>query len=59
VLVFKYKGDAMTKTRELAPIRVADVVGYRRLVGVNEERTLARLSGARNDLIDPAQCGHR
>jgi adenylate cyclase len=49
----------MTKTREFAPIRVADVVGYRRLVGVNEERTLARLSGGCSDLIDPAQCGHR
>ena len=33
---------------------VSDVVGYSRLAGVNEQRTLARLRGLRSDLIDPA-----
>ncbi|HEY1864473.1 MAG TPA: adenylate/guanylate cyclase domain-containing protein [Roseiarcus sp.] len=44
----------MSETRKLAAILVADVVGYSRLVGVDEDRTLARLRGLRSDLIDPA-----
>jgi class 3 adenylate cyclase/TolB-like protein len=44
----------MTETRKLAAILVADVVGYSRLAGADEERTLARLRGLRSDLIDPA-----
>ena len=36
----------------------ADVVGYSRLVGADEERTLARLRGLRSDLIDPAVTAH-
>jgi adenylate cyclase len=43
----------MTETRKLAAILVADVVGYSRLAGVDEERTLARLRALRSDLIDP------
>ena len=35
----------MTETRKLAAILVADVVGYSRLAGAHEERTLARLRG--------------
>ena len=35
----------MTETRKLAAILVADVVGYSRLAGADEERTLARLRG--------------
>jgi TolB-like protein/class 3 adenylate cyclase len=50
---------AMTETRKLAAILVADVVGYSRLAGVDEERTLARLRGLRSDLIDPAIAAHR
>ena len=46
--------DAMSETRKLAAILVADVVGYSRLAGADEERTLARLRGLRSDLIDPA-----
>jgi adenylate cyclase len=49
----------MTETRKLAAILVADVVGYSRLAGVDEERTLARLRGLRSDLIDPAIAAHR
>ena len=49
----------MTETRKLAAILVADVVGYSRLAGTDEERTLARLRGLRSDLIDPAITAHR
>src|SRR5262245_17125069 len=48
----------MTEARKLAAILVADVVGYSRLVGADEERTLARLRGLRSDLIDPAIAAH-
>jgi class 3 adenylate cyclase/TolB-like protein len=44
----------MTETRKLVAILVADVVGYSRLAGADEDRTLARLRGLRSDLIDPA-----
>src|SRR6516164_8237410 len=44
----------MSETRKLAAILVADVVGFSRLAGADEERTLARLRGLRSDLIDPA-----
>ena len=44
----------MSESRRLAAILVADVVGYSRLAGADEERTLARLRGLRSDLIDPA-----
>ena len=37
---------------------VADVVGYSRLAGAGEVRTLARLRGLRSDLIDPAIAAH-
>jgi hypothetical protein len=45
----------MTETRKLAAILVADVVGYSRLAGADEDRTLARLRG---DLIGPAIAVH-
>jgi TolB-like protein/class 3 adenylate cyclase len=48
----------MTETRKLAAILVADVVGYSRLAGADEDRTLARLRGLRSDLIDPAIAAH-
>jgi adenylate cyclase len=48
----------MTGTRKLAPILVADVVGYCRLAGVDEERTRARLWALRSDLIDPTIAVH-
>ncbi len=43
----------MSDTRKLAAILVADVVGYSRLAGADEDRTLARLRTLRSDLIDP------
>src|SRR5580700_10266494 len=49
----------MSETRKIAAILVADVVGYSRLAGADEERTLARLRGVRSDLLDPAIAAHR
>jgi TolB-like protein/class 3 adenylate cyclase len=46
-------------TRKIAAILVADVVGYSRLAGTDEDRTLARLRGLRSDLIDPAIAAHQ
>ena len=43
----------MAESRKLAAILVADIVGYSRLAGADEERILARLRTLRSDLIDP------
>ena len=48
----------MNETRKLAAILVADVVGYSRLAGVDEDRILARLRALRSDLIDPTIAVH-
>ena len=48
----------MSETRKLAAILVSDVVGYSRLAGADEERTLVGLRGLRSDLIDPAITAH-
>ena len=48
----------MTESRKLAAILVADVVGYSRLAGADEERILARLRALRSDLIDPTLAIH-
>jgi TolB-like protein/class 3 adenylate cyclase len=48
----------MTETRKLAAILVADVVGYSRLAGADEDRILARLRTLRSDLIDPTIAVH-
>jgi class 3 adenylate cyclase len=48
----------MGETRKLAAILVSDVVGYSRLAGADEDRTLSRLRGLRSDLIDPAIAAH-
>ena len=45
--------------RRLAAILCADVVGYSRLMGVHEEKTLAVLKGHRRELIDPLIDQHR
>jgi class 3 adenylate cyclase len=47
------KRFAVGETRKIAAILVADVVGYSRLAGTDEDRTLARLRALRGDLIDP------
>ena len=48
----------MSETRKIAAILVADVVGYSRLAGADEDRTLSRLRGLRSDLIRPAIAAH-
>ena len=45
--------------RRLAAILAADVAGYSRLMGVDEEGTLARLTAHRTDLINPCIAEHR
>jgi hypothetical protein len=39
--------------RRLAAILAADVAGYSRLMGLDEEGTLARLKAHLRDLVDP------
>ena len=48
----------MSETQKIVAILVADVVGYSRLAGADEDRTLPRLRGLRSDLIDPAIAAH-
>jgi adenylate cyclase len=48
----------VSEIRKIAAILVADVVGYSRLAGADEDRTLSRLRGLRSDLIDPAIAAH-
>ena len=48
----------MTEKRKLAAILTADVVGFSRLTGADEDRTLARLRALRSDLIDPTIAVH-
>src|ERR1700730_17316314 len=43
----------MSQTRRLAAIFAADVAGYSRLMGADEEGTLNRLRSIRAELIDP------
>ncbi|MBV8964346.1 MAG: adenylate/guanylate cyclase domain-containing protein, partial [Hyphomicrobiales bacterium] len=45
--------------RRLAAILAADVVGYSRLMGADEEGTLAQLKAHRRELIDPKIREHR
>jgi adenylate cyclase len=44
--------------RRLAAVLAADVVGYSRLMGIDEAGTLARLKALRRDLIDPTIATH-
>jgi adenylate cyclase len=45
--------------RRLAAILVADVAGYSRLMGVDEEGTVTALKAYRRELIDPKVAEHR
>jgi adenylate cyclase len=45
--------------RRLSAILAADVVGYSRLMGTDEEGTLARLNAHRRELLDPKIAEHR
>src|SRR5499426_3855466 len=49
----------MTESRKLAAVLAADVVGFSRLTGADEDRTLARLRSLRSDLIDPTIAVHK
>ena len=49
----------MTANRRLAAILAADVAGYSRLIGADEEGTLNRLRSIRADVIDPKITEHR
>jgi adenylate cyclase len=49
----------MAATRRLAAIFAADMAGYSRLMGTDEEGTLDRLKAHRRDLIDPKISEHR
>jgi len=48
----------MTATRRLAAILAADVAGYSRLMGADEEGTLERLKALRHELLDPKIAEH-
>ncbi len=49
----------MTATRRLAAILAADIAGYSRLMGADEEGTLAALKAVRRQLADPKIEEHR
>jgi TolB-like protein len=48
----------MSQTRRLAAILAADVAGYSRLMGADEEGTLERLKALRRELLDPKIADH-
>src|SRR6266446_9568531 len=48
----------MSQTRRLAAILAADVAGYSRLMGADEEGTHERLKALRRDLLDPKIAEH-
>src|SRR3989475_11695380 len=48
----------VTATRRLAAILAADVAGYSRLMGADEEGTLERLKALRRELLDPKIAEH-
>ena len=49
----------MSQTRRLAAILAADVAGYSRLMGLDEEGTHAALTALRRELTDPKIAEHR
>ena len=51
--------DSGRTERSLAAILAADVVGYSRLVGADEEDTVARLRTARREVIEARLARHR
>src|ERR1700730_17307535 len=48
----------MSQTRRLAAILAADVTGYSRLMGADEEGTHERLKALRHELLDPKIAEH-
>src|ERR1700693_6556382 len=52
-------GEPERVERRLTAILAADVVGYSRLMGADEEGTLAALKAIRRELVDPRSIEHR
>jgi adenylate cyclase len=52
-------GESGRATRRLTAILAADVAGYSRLMGADEEGTLAQLKAHRRELVDPKITEHR
>jgi adenylate cyclase len=52
-------GEPERVERRLTAILAADVVGYSRLMGAEEEGTLAALKAIRRELVDPRIVEHR
>jgi len=50
--------EAVTATRRLAAILAADVAGYSRLMGADEEGTLEHLKALRREFVDPKVADH-
>jgi adenylate cyclase len=48
----------MSAIRRLAAILAADVAGYSRVMGKDEEGTLERLKALRRELLDPQIAEH-
>jgi class 3 adenylate cyclase len=51
--------DSQLHERRLSAILAADVAGYSRLMGEDEEGTLAALKTHRKAAVDPAIANHR
>src|SRR5271163_3424483 len=49
----------MAGVRKLAAILAADVAGYSRLTGADEEGTLARIRALRGEVVDPVLAANR
>lgn len=45
--------------RRLAAVLAADIVGYSRLIGTSEARTLAAIRAIRSEVIDPTVTDHK
>ena len=52
-------GARIRTERRLAAILAADIAGYSRLIGADEESTLQRLRSVRAEEIDPKIANHR
>src|ERR1700684_2241334 len=52
------EGRPVSEIRKIAAILVADVVGYSRLAGADEDQTLARVRALRSELSGPATAIH-
>lgn len=48
----------MSEHRKLAAIMIADIAGYSRLTGAEEERTLARVRAIQSDVVNPSIAAH-